>query len=151
MFTSRIVGGNTGTGVFKHDEDSYDAMVDINQVAELKLQSQSPMFLGANVSITDAIHFFGAAGESDPMWTAISHHLSLIASVGIKNQGTLAGNLMMKHAHQDFPSDVFITMATVGAMLEIVKVGDERHFIQSVLSLMEQQRWSLWLTSWPWT
>ena len=49
--------------------------------------------------------------------------MSLIASVGIKNQGTLAGNLMMKHAHQDFPSDVFLTMTTIGAMLEIVKVN----------------------------
>ena len=48
--------------------------------------------------------------------------MSLIASIGIKNQGTLAGNLMMKHAHQDFPSDVFITLTTIGAMLEIVKV-----------------------------
>ena len=59
------------------------------------------------------------------MWKAISHHLSLIASVGIKNQGTLAGNLMMKHAHQDFPSDVFITMTTIGAMLEIVQVANK--------------------------
>ena len=50
--------------------------------------------------------------------------MSLIASVGIKNQGTLAGNLMMKHAHQDFPSDVFITLTTIGAMLEIVKVKE---------------------------
>ena len=59
----RIVGGNTGTGVFKHDEESYDAFVDINHVVELKQQSQTPMVLGANVSITDAIHFFGVAGE----------------------------------------------------------------------------------------
>ena len=36
----RIVGGNTGTGVFKHDEESYDAFVDINHVVELKQQSQ---------------------------------------------------------------------------------------------------------------
>ena len=137
----RIVGGNTGTGVFKHDEESYDAFVDINHVVELKQQSQEPMILGANVSITDAIHFFGAAGEevednkddplftpcflsgeAEPVFSEISHHLSLIASVGIKNQGTLAGNLMMKHAHQDFPSDVFLTLTTIGAMLEIVKV-----------------------------
>ena len=60
----RIVGGNTGTGVFKHDEESYDAFVDINHVVELKQQSQEPMVLGANVSITDAIHFFGVAGEA---------------------------------------------------------------------------------------
>ena len=59
----RIVGGNTGTRVFKHDVESYDAFVDINHVVELKQQSQEPMVLGANVSITDAIHFFGAAGE----------------------------------------------------------------------------------------
>jgi hypothetical protein len=59
----RIVGGNTGTGVFKHDEESYDAFVDINKVQELKVQSNEPMYLGANVTITDAIHFFGAAGE----------------------------------------------------------------------------------------
>jgi hypothetical protein len=30
---------------------------------------------------------------------------------------------MMKHAHQDFPSDVFISLTTVGAELEVVKVG----------------------------
>ena len=61
------------------------------------------------------------SGESEPMWTAAGHHLSLIASVGIRNQGTLAGNLMMKHAHQDFPSDVFLTMETMGALLDIVQ------------------------------
>ena len=59
----RIVGGNTGTGVFKHDEESYDAFVNINQVAELKQQSQDPMWLGANNSITDAIRFFEVAGK----------------------------------------------------------------------------------------
>ena len=41
--------------------------------------------------------------------------------MGIRNQGTLAGNLMMKHAHQDFPSDVFLILETVGALLEIVR------------------------------
>ena len=48
------------------------------------------------------------------VWLAVSHHLSLIASVGIRNQGTLAGNLMLKHAHNDFPSDVFLSLETVG-------------------------------------
>ena len=36
------------------------------------------------------------------------------------NQGTLAGNLMLKNAHNDFPSDVFLTLATVGAILEVI-------------------------------
>ena len=78
------------------------------------------MYLGGNVTITDAIHFFSRAGQSDPRWSAIARHLGLIASQGIRNQGTLAGNLMMKNAHNDFPSDVFISMETVGATLEII-------------------------------
>ena len=119
----RIVGGNTGTGVFKRDEESYDAFININKIPELKTASRSPMFLGGNVSITDAIAFFATAGQTDPIWTAISQHLKLIASVGIRNQGTLAGNLMMKNAHNDFPSDVYICLATVGALLEIVDHG----------------------------
>ena len=92
----------------------------INKIEELKETSTDPMFLGGNVSITDAIHFFAKAGESNPVWTAIGQHLNLIASVGIRNQGTLAGNLMMKNAHNDFPSDVFLSMETAGATLEIV-------------------------------
>jgi CO/xanthine dehydrogenase FAD-binding subunit len=32
---------------------------------------------------------------------------------------TLAGNLMVKHTHRDFPSDIFLVLETVGAKLEI--------------------------------
>ena len=124
QFTSetkyRIVGGNTGTGVFKRDEESYDYFVNINKIPELKAESTNPMSLGGNVSITDAIAFFNRVGKSEPMWTAIARHLGWIASYGIRNQGTLAGNLMMKNAHNDFPSDIYLSMATVGATLEIV-------------------------------
>ena len=116
----RIVGGNTGTGVYKREEDSYDAFISIDTIAELKVTSQSPMFLGGNVSITDAIEFFNKAAQTNSIWTAISHHLKMVASVAVRNQGTLAGNLMMKNAHNDFPSDVFICLETVGAILEIV-------------------------------
>ena len=116
----RIVGGNTGTGVFKRDEESYDAFININKIPDLKAESSNPMSLGGNVSITDAIAFFNRVGKSEPMWTAIARHLGWIASYGIRNQGTLAGNLMMKNFHNDFPSDVYICLATVGAMLEIV-------------------------------
>ena len=116
----RLVAGNTGTGVYKRDEESYHAFIDINKIAELKTESTNPMFLGGNVSITDAIAFFNRVGKAEPMWVSIARHLGWIASVGIRNQGTLAGNLMMKNAHHDFPSDVYICLATVGALLEIV-------------------------------
>jgi xanthine dehydrogenase/oxidase len=35
--------------------------------------------------------------------------------------GTLAGNLMLKHAHNDFPSDVFVLLEGIGA--SIITVG----------------------------
>ena len=112
----RLVGGNTGTGVFKHDEEVYDAFVNINKIPELKAESTNPVSLGGNVSITDAISFFTRIGQSEPKWLAIGQHLGWIASVGIRNQGTLVGNLMLKNAHNDFPSDVYISLTTVGAM-----------------------------------
>jgi len=118
--TYRLVGGNTASGIFKHEEDSMDVFVSLNKISELKTTSMSPMFLGGGVSITDAINFFAAAGQTNPVFTATSDHLRLIASVGIKNQGTLAGNLMIKNGHNDFPSDVFISLETLGATLDIV-------------------------------
>ena len=74
------MGGNTGTGVYKREEDSYDALISIDTIAELKVTSQSPMFLGGNVSITDAIEFFNKAAQTNSIWTAISHHLKMVAS-----------------------------------------------------------------------
>ena len=71
----RLVGGNTGTGVFKRDEPYYDALININNVPELKAETSDPVSLGGNISITDAIHFFDRIGQSDPRWLAISEHL----------------------------------------------------------------------------
>ena len=115
----RLVAGNTGTGVYK-TEETYEVFININNIPDLTVQSNSPMFLGANVSITDAVHFFARAGKSEPKWLEISQHLASIANLGIRNQGTLAGNIMMKHDHKDFPSDVFVCFETLGATLEIV-------------------------------
>ena len=46
-----------------------------------------------------------------------------IASYGIRNQSSLAGNLMIKHAHNDFPSDVFLSLETAGAMVDILDIN----------------------------
>ena len=54
------------------------------------------------------------------VWRGVAHHMRQIASYGVRNQGSLAGNLMMKHYHNDFPSDVFLSLETAGAQLEIM-------------------------------
>lgn len=35
--------------------------------------------------------------------------------------GTLAGNLMLKHTYNQFPSDIFVILETAGAKLTIGK------------------------------
>jgi xanthine dehydrogenase/oxidase len=49
----------------------------------------------------------------------IVKHYDLVANVPVRSNGTLAGNLMIKNAQNEFPSDVFITFECVGAILNI--------------------------------
>jgi xanthine dehydrogenase/oxidase len=47
-------------------------------------------------------HFF-VGGCS---YTAIANHIQHIANWQVRNVASWAGNLMMKHDHPDFPSDL---------------------------------------------
>ena len=38
--------------------------------------------------------------------------------------GTIAGNLMLKHAHNDFPSDIFTLLEAVGAAIVTISAKD---------------------------
>ncbi|KAG4073274.1 hypothetical protein HA402_008620 [Bradysia odoriphaga] len=53
-----------------------------------------------------------------------SNHMDLIANVPVRNCGTIAGNLSIKHAHKEFPSDMFIILEGCGAMLTIAVNGN---------------------------
>ena len=99
MITSlfRLVSGNTGTGVFKND-GPYSVYVNLNKIAELKEKKiKDGIVLGANVTITDTINLLETT--EDEVFVGVAHHMKKIASYGIRNQGSLAGNLMMKHGH----------------------------------------------------
>lgn len=47
---------------------------------------------------------------------------SLPFSFFIRQAGTIAGNLSIKHAHIDFQSDIFLILETIGAQLSIASV-----------------------------
>ena len=49
-----------------------------------------------------------------PQYLSISIHMLIIRQIG-----TIAGNLMIKHAHHDFPSDIFVTLEGLGAKINI--------------------------------
>ena len=118
------MSGNTGIGVYKND-GPYTLYINIAHVPELHiLSNSSQVIIGGGVTITDAIGHLGTSGN--PVFEGVAQHLKKIASYGIRNQGSIAGNLMMKHAHPEFPSDVFLCFETVGVMLDIA-FGDGSH------------------------
>ena len=47
-----------------------------------------------------------------------------MASTGVRNTGTLAGNLMLKHEHQYFPSDCFLMLETLGANVVVASATE---------------------------
>ncbi|CAG7720322.1 unnamed protein product [Allacma fusca] len=118
----RIVAGNTGTGVFKFD-GPYDAYVEVNNVPDLSVLSvnKSEAVLGGAVTLTKAIDFLENLGNTEGFKYAggMGHHLRRVANTPIRNFGTIAGNIMMKHDHHDFPSDVFLILETVGAKVYV--------------------------------
>ncbi|ODN02750.1 putative aldehyde oxidase 1 [Orchesella cincta] len=99
----RFVAGNTSTGIFK-DEGPYATFIDITKIPELKKTNvdENHILLGAGTTLTEMIRIVNGG---------LKHS-------GFRN-GTIGGNLMIKHAHNDFPSDVFVILETLGATIQI--------------------------------
>lgn len=123
----RLVVGNTGQGVFKND-GPYTAYIATSGVKELyTVNNQSPLELGANVSLTRAIEVFQHLATSDPGYLylkTLADHWQVVANVSVRNAGCWAGNLMMKHTHPGFQSDIFLTLLAADAELTIGDSSD---------------------------
>lgn len=50
---------------------------------------------------------------------AMANHIRKVANTGVRNIGTVAGNLMLKHAHPDFASDLFTLFVAARVQVEI--------------------------------
>lgn len=97
--------------------------------------------------------------DSSSTFSQLADHLSIIANVPVRNVsvtlcvtglvaysnctvhvcvqvGTWAGNLMLTHDHDDFPSDVFVIMAAVGAMLSVGQWGNMPHWHHSLVQIL---------------
>ena len=119
----RIVSGNTGTGVYKN-EGPFEVFIDIKYVPDLYQVVRNPAMLsiGASVQLTNLIDIFNDYSSTNGFQylTQLSHHISKIGNISVRNAASWSGNLMMKYNHQDFPSDVFICFETIGATLTLV-------------------------------
>lgn len=81
--------------------------------------------IGASTTLTNAMALFEKIGDTNPGFSylkQLAKHIDLVANVPVRNFGTLAGNLMIKHDNHDFPSDIFLLMETIGALFAISKI-----------------------------
>ena len=121
--TYRLVAGNTGTGVYAHD-GPYTDFIDVRELTELSQVTKTPdLVFGGNASLAQVINTMQQMAEDDPQnysyGNQVVTHLKKVAHTSVRNTGTIAGNLMMKHAHPEFPSDVFLNLEALGAVIMV--------------------------------
>lgn len=97
-------------------------MNDVPDLRRIEKTDQS-LTLGGNVSLTVAMETFEkyASENGFKYLQHLAHHIDLIASVPVRNIGTIAGNLMIKHAHREFPSDLFLMLETAGTRMHVLE------------------------------
>ncbi|KAL6263815.1 hypothetical protein P5V15_003898 [Pogonomyrmex californicus] len=116
-------GGNTAHGVYRVGKN--DLRIDINDIPDLRRieKTNETLTLGGGVSLTTAMETFQKL-SSETGFKYLHHladHIDLIASVPVRNIGSIAGNLMIKHAHHEFPSDLFLMLETAGTQIHILE------------------------------
>ncbi|XP_045518198.1 xanthine dehydrogenase/oxidase-like [Pieris brassicae] len=126
----RLVAGNTGQGVYSYENDATN-LIDITNVADLRGYDQEVnLILKAAMTLTEMMGVFLQLSEVNEDFSYLKQfwrHLDLVAHIPVRNTGTLAGNLYMKHTHPSFPSDLFLLFETVGGMITIAEgVGKNR-------------------------
>ncbi|XP_047987082.1 indole-3-acetaldehyde oxidase-like [Leguminivora glycinivorella] len=118
-----LIGGNTGKGaypIFAYPR----VLIDISRVLELKTHVvDQNLVLGAATTLNDTISIFYEVSrqrEEFSYLALLADHITLVAHIPVRNIGTIAGNLMVKHRVPVFSSDLFLLLETIGAVLVIV-------------------------------
>ncbi|XP_076300418.1 xanthine dehydrogenase [Lasioglossum baleicum] len=115
-------GGNTAHGVYRLKRP--DMYIDINDIPDLRriTKENDSLIIGGNVSLTVAMETFNKYSKESKFeyLQHLAKHIDLIASVPVRNIGSLAGNLMIKHQHREFPSDLFLMLETAGAQIHVL-------------------------------
>ncbi|CAG9836996.1 unnamed protein product [Diabrotica balteata] len=126
-----LVSGNTARGVYRETQLP-SQYIDIREVAELTQYyvNASVLKLGANIVLTDFMSICTKVSTNPGFeyLKAIVEHVDLVASVQIRNLGSLAGNLMIKYRHNEFPSDIFLILETFNASIRLVDVDGNESF-----------------------
>ncbi|CAG4933298.1 unnamed protein product [Parnassius apollo] len=124
-----LVAGNTAKGAYPIDEYPR-VLIDITGISELKgfLIDQN-LILRAGTTLSEALNIFKLLSIENYYFKYLEKfydHISMVAHIAVRNIGTIAGNLMIKHQHPEFPSDLFLLFETVGARLTILTPSENK-------------------------
>ncbi|XP_014217161.1 xanthine dehydrogenase-like [Copidosoma floridanum] len=123
-----INGGNTARGVYRLGK--VQVYIDVNDVLDLHRLSKTndALTLGANVTLSIAKDSFEKymTHPGFEYLKEMAKHVDLVASVPVRNIGTIAGNLMIKNNHNEFPSDIFLILETARAEIHILDSPDSK-------------------------
>ncbi|XP_071122788.1 uncharacterized protein [Mytilus edulis] len=121
---TRMVFGNTGQGIYNQELDmaGFDVLVDIRGIQGLYSVNFDPtIVLGAGLSITQLIDIF-TRSQSTPSFgylANIKDMLMRVAGRSVRSMASWAGNLMLKHLHPEFQSDVYVSLEAANVKLII--------------------------------
>lgn len=125
----RYVVGNTLVGVYKGD-GGWDVWIDTQAIPDLyqiKVTDAAIEF-GANISLYSLIETFKQVSSTSGFehLAVMADHLLKVANTSVRNFACWAGNLMIKHTHPEFPSDVFVIMCTCKAMITVMNQSSQQ-------------------------
>ncbi|CAH2090197.1 unnamed protein product [Euphydryas editha] len=117
-----FIDGNTGKAVLS-DYNYPPILIDISSVTSLKqYHFEQNLILGANIPLEECMEIFkeaAATKEDFAYLQEFAKHLDLIAQIPVRNIGSLAGNIMLKHTSPGYPSDLFLIFEAVGTTATI--------------------------------
>uniref|UniRef100_A0A0A9YL90 Indole-3-acetaldehyde oxidase n=1 Tax=Lygus hesperus TaxID=30085 RepID=A0A0A9YL90_LYGHE len=122
----RLVAGSTAHGVYRVRDPDASYYIQVSSIKELQGYYLNGNFLeiGGNTTLSDSMKLMENIAKENPnkfgYLKTMRQHIDLIANVPIRNVGTIAGNLMIKNMHNEFPSDIFLLLETVDAKICIV-------------------------------
>ncbi|XP_012939556.1 xanthine dehydrogenase isoform X2 [Aplysia californica] len=126
---TRMVFGNTSTGIFKN-EGPFDVYIDlhgVNELYEIK-ESANKVSFGGSTTLTKLKERLRTL-QNKPGFeycAKVVKHLKFLASTLVRNAGCIAGNLMIKHAHPEFPSDLFTMTTAIGASVTVYDAAKKK-------------------------
>ncbi|XP_053383770.1 uncharacterized protein LOC123535779 [Mercenaria mercenaria] len=122
----RFLLGNTAHGVYSDQSpDNFDVVMDLTGFREMYgISFDSDIVLGAGLTLTHLVDIFTRMAQAEEYFGECAALLQRVANLPVRNRGTWAGNLVMKHVHREFQSDIFVLFQVLKAQIWTGFMGD---------------------------